>query len=47
MTNEPTKRTGSDRRVSDRRQNAVPVSLERRVIPDRRSGLDRRDEQKK
>lgn len=43
MADQDNKRTESDRRVSDRRKKQIPVELDRRKQPNRRSGVDRRN----
>lgn len=40
-----TKRSSSDRRAQNRRQNIMPVKLERRNKTERRQELDRREKQ--
>lgn len=42
MNKDTTKRTSSERRADCRRQNDIPVKLERRLQADRRTGIDRR-----
>ena len=36
------KRSNIDRRIAERRKQVIPIELDRRMLSDRRSGVDRR-----
>lgn len=42
MNKDTTKRTSTDRRNINRRQDAIPIKVERRGQIERRTGVDRR-----